>query len=102
MSVMYATGKHSIAICDRCGCRAKYKELRDQVINGTKSGLRVCPDCLDQDHPQLRLNRVRINDPQALRFPRPEVDREDQRRLLGLVLGVSATGAAGRVTATVS
>ena len=99
---MYATGKQSIAICDRCGCRAKYKELRDQVINGAKSGLRVCPDCLDIDHPQLRLNRIRINDPQALRFPRPEVDRDAQRRLLGGVLGVSAAGAVGRVTAVIS
>lgn len=102
MSVMYATGKRSIAICDRCGCRAKYKELRDQVINSVKSGLRVCPDCLDADHPQLRLNKIRINDPQALRFPRPEIDIAAQRQLYGLVLGVSATGAVGRVTAVIS
>lgn len=102
MSVMYATGKYSLAICDRCGCRAKYKELRDQVINGAKSGLRVCPDCLDADHPQLRLNKIRINDPQALQFARPEVDKELQRRLLSGVFGVSASGAVGRVTAVIS
>lgn len=99
---MYATGKYSIAICDRCGCRAKYTELRDQVINGIKSGWRVCPDCLDVDHPQLRLNRIRINDPQALRFPRPEIDKDLQRRLIGGVLGVTASGTVGRVTAVIT
>ncbi len=102
MSVMYATGKYSLAICDRCGCRAKYKELRAQVVNSVKTGLRVCPDCLDADHPQLRLNRIRINDPQALQFPRPEVDKDTQRRLLNGVFGVSASGAVGRVTAVIS
>lgn len=102
MSVMFATGRYSIAICDRCGCRAKYKELREQVVNGVKTNLRVCPDCLDADHPQLRLNRIRINDPQALRNPRPEIDIAEQRRLISGVLGVVATGAVGRLTATIT
>lgn len=102
MSGAYATGKRSIAICDRCGCREKYTLLRFQVINSVKSGLLVCRDCLDQDHPQLKLNRVRIDDPQALRNPRPEGDREYQRRLISGVFGVSATGGVGRVTPTIS
>jgi hypothetical protein len=78
----YAVGKRSIAICDRCGCRAKYLDLKAQVVNSIRTGLRVCPDCLDQDHPQLKLNRVRIDDPQALRHARPESDKTAQRELI--------------------
>jgi len=32
--------------------------------------MRVCPECLDRDHPQLQVGRIRINDPQALRGAR--------------------------------
>jgi len=102
MGSSYATGKRSIAICDRCGCREKYLQLRYQVVNSVKTGLLVCRDCLDQDHPQLKLNRIRINDPQALRHPRPESDREYQRRLIRGIFGVPATGAVGRVTAVIT
>ncbi len=82
MARSYATGKRSIAICDRCGCRAKYLDLKFQVVNSIRTGLAVCPDCLDQDHPQLKLNRVRIDDPQALRHARPESDKLTQRELI--------------------
>lgn len=102
MGSAYALGKHALAICDRCGCRARYLEMKDQVVNSVKTGLRVCPDCLDQDHPQLKLNKVRINDPQALRYPRGEIDILDQRRLYGMILGVNAQGGVGRVTAVIS
>ena len=82
MGQPYAVGKQSIAICDRCGARAKYLELKAQVVNSLVTGLRVCPDCLDQDHPQLKLNRVRIDDPQALRHARPESEKIPQRELI--------------------
>lgn len=98
MSTSYATGKYAIAICDRCGCRAKYKELRAQVVNGERTNLRVCPDCLDVDHPQLRLNRIRIDDPQALRFPRPEFDIISQRALYSGLSSASAAGLVGELT----
>jgi len=98
----YAIGKKSIAICDRCGCREKYILMQFQVVNSVRTGLRVCRDCMDQDHPQLKLNRVRIDDPQALRYARPESDREYQRRLIGGVFGVTATGAVGRMTVVIT
>jgi len=82
MSQSYASGKHALAICDRCGCRTAYRELKVQVVNRRPSGLRVCSDCLDLDHPQLQLNTLRIDDPQALRNPRPEIDRDTQRELI--------------------
>jgi hypothetical protein len=36
--------------------------------------IRVCSECLDVDHPQLMLGRIPINDPIALRDPRPPLD----------------------------
>lgn len=72
----FATGKHSKAICDRCGRKWNYLELKDQIFNEKKTGLMVCPECYDQDHPQLQLGRLKIYDPQALRNPRPDVEEE--------------------------
>lgn len=56
--------------------------MKFQIVNGVRTGLRVCESCLDQDHPQLMLNRIRIDDPQALRNARPESDKETQRELI--------------------
>ena len=68
----YATGKRSKALCDRCGLRYNYDQLKEQIENRRPSGLRVCPTCLDEDHPQLRIGVVNISDAQALRHPRPD------------------------------
>ena len=32
----------------------------------------VCPECWEEDHPQLLLGMYPINDPQALQNPRPD------------------------------
>ena len=68
----YASGKHAFALCDRCGQRYKYNKLRAEVENKRPNGLRVCPPCLDEDHPQLQLGKKRIIDSQSLRHPRPD------------------------------
>lgn len=72
MGSQFASGKNSIAFCDRCGRKVKYRELKPQVINQIVTGLRVCPPCLDKDHPQYRIGNLRITDPQALRNARPD------------------------------
>ena len=74
MSVRFARGAKALGICDRCGQTNKLSELRFQVVNQKPTGLRVCPACLDQDHPQLQLGKFPINDPTALRDPRPDID----------------------------
>ena len=66
----YATGKRSKAICDRCGLRYKYDQLKEEVQNRRPTGMRVCVTCFDGDHPQNHLGKVSISDPQALRYPR--------------------------------
>lgn len=72
MGSQFASGKNSIAFCDRCGRKVKYRELKVQIVNQTPTGLRVCTPCLDKDHPQYRVGNLRITDPQALRNTRPD------------------------------
>jgi hypothetical protein len=69
---VFARGKHSVALCDRCGQRYPYEKLKPQIENRRQNGMRVCPTCLDDDHPQLQLGSQKVYDPQALRFPRPD------------------------------
>ena len=68
----FAAGKKSFALCDRCGQRFPYQQLKPEVENRKPNGLRVCPPCFDEDHPQLQLGRVKVIDAQALRHPRPD------------------------------
>ncbi len=74
MSVRFARGTRAFGFCDRCQFRYPLNELRFQVVAQKITNLRVCPECLDVDHPQLMLGRVPINDPIALRDPRPPLD----------------------------
>lgn len=73
MPSKYASGKNSIAECDRCGQRYKLKELKKQVLKTKLYNIKVCPSCWDPDQPQLQLGMYPVNDPQAVRDPRPDV-----------------------------
>jgi hypothetical protein len=73
MPSKYASGKNSIAECDRCGQRYKLKELKKEVIKTKLYQIKVCPSCWDPDQPQLSLGLYPVNDPQAVREPRPDV-----------------------------
>lgn len=69
----YASGKHSIAECDRCGQRYMLKELRKLTIKTKMVNIKVCPECWEPDQPQLQLGMYPVYDPQAVREPRPDV-----------------------------
>ena len=73
MPSKYASGKYTIAECDRCGQRYKLKELKKEVIKTKLFNIKVCPTCWDPDQPQLSLGLYPVNDPQAVREPRPDV-----------------------------
>lgn len=73
MPSKYASGKWAIAECDRCGQRYKLKELKKEVIKTKLFNIKVCPTCWDPDQPQLSLGLYPVNDPQAVREPRPDV-----------------------------
>ena len=72
MGNRYAAGKKAIADCDRCGQRFKLSVLKTEIIKTKKYDLLVCPECWDPDHPQLQLGMWPVDDPQALRNPRPD------------------------------
>lgn len=67
----YAEGRKAFGFCDRCGFRYDLKDLKTETVNLATTNLLVCPECWDPDHPQNMLGRVRVDDPQALRNPRP-------------------------------
>jgi len=70
VSNRFASGKNSIAMCDRCGARFKLTELRKEVIKTKTYNLLVCSSCWDPDQPQLQLGMYPVDDPQAVRNPR--------------------------------
>ena len=72
MPSKYASGKHAIAECDRCSQRYMLKELRTQIVKTKPFKIKVCPSCWDPDQPQLSLGLYPVNDPQAVREPRPD------------------------------
>lgn len=80
---MYAKGKKAFGFCDRCGFRCDLGKMKHQIYDQRDINLLVCPECLDQDQPQLQLGRVPINDPQALYNPRPDIAQAASRRLFG-------------------
>ena len=73
MATKYASGKNAIAQCDRCGFRFKLKQLKSLTIKTKNVNILVCPECFEMDHPQLKLGMYPVNDPQAVRNPRPDL-----------------------------
>ena len=69
----YARASKAIGDCDRCGFTYKLNELRYQIEDSKRNGLRVCNQCFDEDQPQLKLGELNISDPQSLYNPR--IDR---------------------------
>jgi hypothetical protein len=72
MPTKYASGKHSIAECDRCGQRYKLTQLKKLTIKTKQVSIKVCPECWEPDQPQLQLGMYPVNDPQAVMEPRPD------------------------------
>ena len=73
MPSKFASGKYAIAECDRCDGRYMLKELRTQIVKTKPFQIKVCKSCWDPDQPQLSLGLYPVNDPQAVRDPRPDV-----------------------------
>jgi hypothetical protein len=84
MPSKYASAKNSIAQCDRCGFRYKLTQLKRLVIKTKNVNILVCPECWEPDQPQLSLGLYPVNDPQAVRNPRPDSPSYYQSGLNGL------------------
>ena len=81
MATRFASSKGKIAFCDLCGQRCDLDKLKKYYIMGKLINAKRCPECWDPDHPQ---NFIPIlappklaNDPQALREPRPDTNRNE-------------------------
>ena len=72
MGNRFSSGKNSIAECDRCGFRYKLKELKKLTIKTKQVQIKVCRSCWEPDQPQLQLGMYPVDDPQAVREPRPD------------------------------
>jgi hypothetical protein len=83
MPSRFSSGKHAIAECDRCGFRYKLTDLKNLVIKTKNVSIKVCPTCWDPDQPQLQLGLYPVNDPQAVREPRPDVSYYTAGPLIG-------------------
>jgi len=98
MSNRFASGQRALAICDVCGFPYKLRELRSLIVKGRDTNVKACPECWNPDQPQLSLGEFPVDDPQALRNPRPDFTEFAQERALLLpVQGAGAGGAVGYV-----
>lgn len=79
MSNPFAVGRKALGACDRCGQVFKLSELVVEYEKRRPTGLLVCKSCDDEDHPQLYLGETPVNDPQALRNPRPIIGLAAER-----------------------
>ena len=107
----FAAGKYAFGYCDRTGFRYAKKDLVPQIENQRPTGLLVGKDVLDEDQPQLQLGKIRMDDPQALRNPRPDQSMEESRHFFAWnpvgggitelgsrTVGLDMTGKVGTVT----
>ena len=90
----FASGKYAIAECDRCAQRYMLKELRTQILKTKPYKVKVCRTCWDPDQPQLSLGLYPVNDPQAVREPRPDVSYQVSGQS-GLQINVTGVGPDG-------
>ena len=52
---MYAQGKKALGICDRCGFTYKLSELKYEIEDSIRNGLRVSDSCFDLDQPKFKV-----------------------------------------------
>jgi len=91
MPSQFASGKHAIAECDRCGFRYKLTQLKKLTIKTKNTNIMVCPECWEEDQPQLQLGMYPVNDPQAVRNPRPDTSYQVSGRSGLQVLNTGST-----------
>ena len=103
MTNRFASGQKAIGICDVCGFQYPLRKLHTTFVKGRKTNILSCPTCWDPDHPQLRLGEFPVDDPQALRNPRPDsAEYAESRAIILPMRPVVGTGFIGQVTVITS
>ena len=84
MATRFASNKRAFSFCDRCGQRCNLRVMTYTYILGKRQNIKVCKECQDLrngDHEQYWVGIIggqkASNDPQALREPRPDTNRND-------------------------
>ena len=72
MSNRFASNKRALAMCDVCGFEYRLKQLKNLVVKNTETQIKACPECWNPSQPQLMLGTFPVDDPQAIRNPRPD------------------------------
>ena len=72
MSNRYTTNKNAIADCDVCGFQFKLRELKDLYVRQTNTNIKACKECWNPDQPQNMQGMYPVEDPQAVKDPRPD------------------------------
>ena len=83
MAQKFASAKNAIANCDRCGFQYKLKRLKEIFIRAHGTNILVCPTCWEPDQPQNFVGLYPVNDPQAIRNPRPDNSYEQTENSVG-------------------
>jgi hypothetical protein len=103
MSNKFASSKKAIAECDICGFRYKLRKLKELIVKDTPTQIMACPECWNPSHPQLKLGTFPVEDPQAIRNPRPDFTGYPQSRSQVVPLfGQQLAGNIGVLTVVIS
>lgn len=70
----FANGAKAFGFCDVCGFRFDLPKLKPLVVKQKRTETLACPQCWTPDQPQLMLGTFPVNDPQAIRNPRPDTN----------------------------
>jgi hypothetical protein len=101
MGRRFASTKRALGICDVCGFTYKLRELREVIVKGRDANIKACYECWDPDHPQNDLGKYPVDDPQALRDPRPDSAELSEVRSQLIPSGfVNCRGTVGSVSVT--
>lgn len=101
MSSTFALGKKALGLCDICGQEYLLKELQPVIERTRNTGLRACPTCWDEDHPQNALGTFTVTDPQAIRNARPDTGEWPTTHGLGVPVPGARTSGFAAVAAVI-
>jgi hypothetical protein len=99
VSNQFASDNKALAECDVCGFRYKLRTLRYLVVKTKTTNIKACNECWSPDQPQLQLGMYPVDDPQAIRNPRPDFTGYPQSRSQVIqAFGMTTTSFVGQVT----
>jgi hypothetical protein len=109
MATRFASAKKALGVCDICGFTYRLRELKNLIVKNRDTNMKACPECWNPDQPQLMLGSFPVDDPQALRNPRPDSNQYAASRAQIIPIrsavdsgGTVGTGFIGQVTVQIT